>query len=219
MNTQYNTFKVIVGDIIKIQGDVVLNWTTSTLNMGPLSFFKIHRAAGAQLSEITLPYKENVRSGDTFSTIGCLLPYYAIIHCIKPDIFSHWGILARNLIATLSTYKENNLARNLYIPLPEKEFISEFISQLLIYEEYIKNIEFIFVCEFDWERDMVTNILQSQNKFCKTSSNKRIANTIDNFFLNLVSRIFPKFSSTLFLGKLKSSGHNKKELQKNIKRT
>jgi hypothetical protein len=212
MKTKNNTFKVVIEDITKIKGDVVLNWTTSTLNTGPNSFYALHKAAGPQLLDFTLPYKENVHPGDAFTTIACWLPYYSVIHCIIPDKFVEWNLVARNVIATLRTYKLNNLARNLYIPVPDKTYLSEFISQFMNYEEYIKGIEFIFVCEFEWEKDLVLAELKKQKQFVKDSAINRVFELIDNFFKNITLKIFNQPSSALFSGKLKSRGFNKKEL-------
>jgi len=85
-----------IGEIDKIEGDVLFLWTTQNLNSGDATFIKVHKEAGSMLYEqcmnAAIKYgttdendQKSIPVGQAIITDAGKLDFYNIIHCVLPN--------------------------------------------------------------------------------------------------------------------------------------
>lgn len=85
----------LVGDITKEKGDVLINWTTPSLDEGDKVFEKIHKEAGSVVFKNCLKAlsiygtqesnKTKLLETDSFLTNAGVLPVGRLLHCALPN--------------------------------------------------------------------------------------------------------------------------------------
>lgn len=204
MIVQKNQIEILIGNPFKMKGDVVLNWTTSFFERSMTASFRdLVKESGPQPIDAIYTFQANISqgslsSGDSLSTIPGLIKFNLIIHSIIP--FNNFSWL--NIMKTISRYKEENLCRTVFIPLPNWEDRDYFISEFLTYQTTLEDISFIFVVTDDLQKRLIEDLLKQKGwKFKK----KTLMKGIDDFFKRIVLRISA-------LKKKQKNGHNQKKL-------
>lgn len=138
------------GNIEEEKGDALICWIAYNLKMGPDSFYKIHKKAGAQvLSSISL-LESYVKESAAFTTMPGLLEFYTIIHSVlpfKPAMFNESFFY---IVKTLVAFKEKNVCRDAYFTFPAFDKASS-IKHLLTYSFMLEDFSFVFMVETESE--------------------------------------------------------------------
>ncbi|MEO6304517.1 MAG: hypothetical protein ABIP51_15260 [Bacteroidia bacterium] len=208
MTIENNTITVLAGDVAKQKGDVVLNWTNSSFTIGPPSFYNLMKESGWQPLDSVNTFKANIsygdlKAGDTISTIAGQLNFNLIIHAILPeDTFS---LTWRNIIATLKTYKKENVCRNVYITIPDWTSVLENVATFFEYQFLLTDFNYVFIVESEYEKKYLESIL---SVYCDKEN--KLLKKVDTFLKKLVVKILNLYRPSVSF----KDGHNKKKLQK-----
>ena len=210
-----NKIDIIVAHLQEQKGDVILNWATNSFMQGPKTYYSLMKASGYQPFDAINTFKANISNGDfvqgdTLSTIPGLLKFNLMVHVIIPES-TDYNLTWRNIIATVKTYKRENLCRNLYITIPDWGDVIDNISHFFDYENLLKDFNYIFIVEDETEKKHLDGIISSFKEYDSKQKNTFL-NKIDCFFKKITIKIsFLLPTSLLSI----SNGHFKKKLQKN----
>lgn len=146
---QTNLF-VTQGEVIKEQGDILVNWTIPRLNGGDALFFKIHEEGGstiyrdcqrilanmAEMQAGEIPTEGIVPPGKAVVTTAGILPVKFIIHTVVPDYRvlrspeTHKTLLVAALQSTYTLITQYNASKEtirkvIFTPVPPFLYGSE----------------------------------------------------------------------------------------------
>lgn len=178
------------GRIEEEKTDIIVNWVNPDMRSGPKSFYSIHMKAGPQLFNYTLSFDDAITETDAFSTAPAQLDCKLVVHAVIPAVNKNGYLKAFYQIAeTVKTYKEQNLARELSLYIPEQADICLAGIYTFLLDVGLKNVNILFLTDKEFKK--INSFFEQYKK--KDSLWSRVDKTIIRGMVRLYSS-----SSTTF---------------------
>lgn len=135
-----------VGDYSTDNCDIIINWINPNIIDSPPCFSQLIKNAGDQLYYNLLSLKNEIKSGDTFTTHAGLLSATIAINCVMPLTKSMYNDCFFRIKETIVKYHDvDNLCRFVTTTIPDinyKEFV-HFLNTYILEMPFVKEYRLI----------------------------------------------------------------------------